>query len=508
MPGAVAPLGPLPLAHAGSRRQAGGVHPCWAGATETHTAAVYFAGETVFKVKKPVRLDFIDLTSLEARLAACQAEVSLNRRLAPDVYLGVADIQLAGKTIDHAVVMRRLPAQSSLAARVLDHDPDLPRMVAAVVDALAAFHARCPVIGAALPHETWTPVIELFREEVGRTLPLARTPGARAQLESALALAERYAVGRQVLFEQRLNAGLVRDGHGDLQAADVYLLPDGPRILDCLEFDERLRVGDVLHDIAFLAMDLERLGRPDLSSLLLERYRTAAAEAHPSTLAHFFIAHRALVRAKVAAIRTQQQGEPADTAAVELLDLAQRHLDDAQVRVVLLGGLPGSGKTSVATALSGRLPATQVSSDRIRAELVGWTSSACGFDRGRYAPAVTEWIYTEMLRRAAHAASMGEHVVLDASWSSGAHRMAARRMAQEAGAVLVELRTSVDDSIAAVRIENRPHVPGGSEATVAVRDRMRRRFDPWIGAAVLDTNRPFDEVVASAYDVATCRSTR
>lgn len=483
------------------------MHRCWAGAVETHTAAVYFAGDRVFKVKKPVRLDFIDLTSRAARLAACEAEVSLNRRLAPDVYLGIADIQFDGATIDHAVVMRRLPAESSLAARLLDQDPDLPRMITAVADALAAFHARCPVVGAALPQETWTPVIELFREEVDRTLHIARTSDARAQLESALALAERYAGGRQALYEQRLNAGLVRDGHGDLQAADIYLLPDGPRVLDCLEFDERLRVGDVVHDVAFLAMDLEHLGRPDLSRLLLERYGAAAAEAHPSTLAHFFIAHRALVRAKVAAIRTQQQGGPEDTAVEELLDLVQRHLDDAQVRVVLLGGLPGSGKTSVATALSGRLPATHVSSDRIRAELGGSTSAGCGFDRGRYAPAVTEWIYAEMLRRAARATSMGEHVVLDASWSSGAHRMAARRMAADAGAVLVELRADVDDSIAAVRIENRARVPGGSEATVAVRDQMRRGFDPWIGAAVLDTNRPFDEVVASAYDVATCRST-
>jgi len=265
------------------------VDRCWAGATETHTAAVYFAGDRVFKVKKPVRLDFIDLTSLAARLAACQAEVRLNRRISPDVYLGVADIQLDGATMDHAVVMRRLPADASLTARILGDDLDLPAMVVAIADTLAAFHAGCPVVGAALPHETWTPVIELFREEIDRTLRLVRTSAAHAQLESLLALAERYADGRQALFAQRLNAGLVRDGHGDLQAADIYLQPDGPRILDCLEFDERLRVGDVLHDVAFLAMDLERLGRPELTRLLLERYAKTAAEAHPSTLAHFFI---------------------------------------------------------------------------------------------------------------------------------------------------------------------------------------------------------------------------
>ena len=466
------------------------VDATWAAAVETHTAALFFAGDHVFKVKKPVRLDFIDLTTPEARRDACRAEVSLNRRLAPDVYLGVADITLAGNPVEHAVVMRRLPEDASLAARVAGDDPELARMVADVADALAAFHARCLSVRKELPAELWTPPIALYRKEVERTAQLMVGSSAHPLLTRTLVLAENYAGGRGALFTQRLEAGHVRDGHGDLLAADIYLLPDGPRVLDCLEFDERLRIADVLHDVAFLAMDLEHRGRPDLADAFLTRYAATAGETHPPTLAHFFIAHRALVRAKVAAIRGQQVGGGADSSGADLMTMCVRHLEAAQVRMVVIGGLPATGKTTVAAALADEMPAVHLSSDRIRYELTGGEAETADFGTGRYASATTDEVYAEMLRRAAAAAQLGEHVILDASWRSDHHRRLARQLAKELHLVPVELRLTVDEATARTRLSTRGRTLGGSEATIEVRDEMRRRFDPWPQATCVDGRQP------------------
>lgn len=466
---------------------------------ETHTAAVYFAGDRVFKVKKPVAFDFVDLSTPAARRKACEAEVTLNRRLAPDVYLGVADITVAGEQVEHAVVMRRLPATSSLAARIRAGEKHLSRFVCDVADVLAAFHTRCPVVGTDLPRDLVPAPIQLWRTETERMHRLAGDESSRTKLQRAYRLAEAYAAGRTGLFNDRLDAGFVRDGHGDLLASDVYLLADGPRLLDCLEFDPRLRAGDVLHDAAFLAMDLEHLGRSDLARMFIDRYCARTGDHHPATLAHFYVAHRALIRAKVATLRAMQVSRQPDPDTGSLLDLCLRHAEAAQVRLVLLGGLPGSGKTTAAAALAEQLRGPHLSSDRIRYELTGASHMAPAFGVGRYAAAVTGRVYREMLRRAEVALRGGEHVVLDASWSSAQHRTTAQRLAREVDATLVQVLAQTDDTVAARRMASRQPVPGGSEATVAVREEMRKRFDPWPDA----TNVRTDATAAAAVDAVT-----
>lgn len=459
----------------------------WAGLVETHTAAVFLAGERAIKIKKPVRLDFADFSSLAARRAACEAEVALNRRVSPDVYLGVGDLTVDSRIVEHAVVMRRLPADASLSARVSRGDPNVRELVEDVADCVAGFHAHCAAVGAELPLDQWTPPIALWRRELGPMHDLMDDEASRDSLGQAARLAEAYAAGRASLFTQRRDAGLVRDGHGDLLASDVYLLPDGPRLLDCLEFDTRLRICDVLHDAAFLAMDLDHLGRPDLAARFLKRYETASGTGFPQSLAHFFMAHRALVRAKVAAIRAAQAPTGADLEAAALLRLSLKHVRKAQLRLVVLGGLPGVGKTTVASALAAQLPAVHFGSDRIRSELLG---------PGHYAPADTEQVYEELLRRAALALHAGEHVLLDATWASERHRSAARGLARRLGAIPIEVLLEVDDRTAADRISFRPAVAGGSEASAAVRNQLRDRFDPWPQATSVCTRGDLPETVA------------
>jgi len=474
---------------------------------ETHSATLTFAGDLVYKVKKPLDLGFLDFSTRAARLAACEDEVTLNRRLAPDVYLGVADLRDPdGRLVDHAVVMRQLPERrrlSSLVRRGLPVDEPLR----AVARRLAAFHAACetsPQIAAAGSAET---LAGLWRAGVDGVAPFRGRVLDGAVIDEIDRLSARYLAGRGPLLTERIRAGRVRDGHGDLQADDIFCLPDGPRILDCIEFDQRLRVGDVLGDIAFLAMDLERLGAREEAQRFLGAYGEFSGETHPPTLAHLYIAYRAFVRTKVNCVRSGQGDEDAADLARRHAALTLDHLRRARVRLVLVGGLPGTGKSTLAGELAGAGDGwVLLRSDVVRKELAGLPADAPapaqrnpGLNAGIYAPAATEAVYAELLRRAGLALAHGENVLLDASWSAAGERAAAGRLADTAAADLVELRCATAPEVAAARIARR--ATGGrdaSDATVAVHAAMAARADPWPTATVIHTAAPVAESVAAA----------
>ena len=222
-----------------------------------------------------------------------------------------------------------------------------------------------------------------------------------------------------------MSAGRIVDGHGDLLADDIFCLDDGPRILDCLEFDDRLRWLDGLDDAAFLAMDLERLGQPGLADQFTRWYLEFSGDPAPTALRHHYVAYRAFVRAKVACLQAGQ-GEPhAAGQARQLTAMTLRHLRAGAVTLVLIGGLPATGKSVIAGALADRLGFTVLGSDRVRKELAGvdpGAQSAAGYGGGIYAPPWTERTYRELISRAARLLAMGESVILDASWLSARQR--------------------------------------------------------------------------------------
>ncbi len=166
-------------------------------------------------------------------------------------------------------------------------------------------------------------------------------------------LARRFLAGREPLFDRRVAGGRIIDGHGDLLADDIYCLADGPRVLDCLDFDDRLRWLDGLDDAAFLAMDLERLGAPDLARHFTDWYAEYSGDPAPASLRHHYVAYRALVRAKIARIRAAQDEPAAGCEAQQLADIALRHLRAGAVTLVLVGGLPGTGKSTLAGRAGG-----------------------------------------------------------------------------------------------------------------------------------------------------------
>ncbi|HLI56534.1 MAG TPA: AAA family ATPase [Actinomycetota bacterium] len=448
---------------------------------------MFFVDDRVYKVKKPLVTGFVDFSTEQARHRACDREVELNRRLAPDVYLGVATVLgPGGEPCEHLVVMRRLPDSARLSARV-EAGADVTEELRGIAAVVAGFHARSATSPEIAAHGEAAAVLGRWRANRNEMRRIPPTLVDHAAVERIDSLAARYIAGRGPLFAARIAAGKVRDGHGDLLADDIFWLEDGPRIIDCLEFDDHLRYADVMEDVAFLAMDLERLGAPQAAETFLAAYREATQDSPPPSLQHLYIAYRAQVRAKVAAIRAgQEPGRASDTD--RLLGLAERHLRKAQVRLVLVGGLPGVGKSVLAAELGRRSGWTVVRTDEVRQELLG-PSAPAGYGQGRYAPTAIDEVYREVLGRARRAVAMGQSIILDASWRQRGHREAAARLAEETASDLVELRCVAPPDVAARRLRQRASGGGdASDATPPIAEQLAADTDPWPEARVVDTS--------------------
>ncbi len=465
----------------------------WAACVETQSSAVFMAGDRVLKMKKPIRTAFLDYSSLEAREAACDSEVRLNARLSPDVYLGVVHIGLYdGGPGEPVVVMRRLQERDQLRVRMAQGDPQLRAEIREVARRIAVFHSECDVYSGPDSAGSWEAVHARWLEECDEIDLLGDATSDAEDRRALRVLGTRYLAGREPLFDGRLLDGQVREGHGDLRSEHVYLTSDGPRIIDCVEFDPQLRVADVLSDVAFLAMDLEQRDRADLAEALLSDYREFSATQYPESLLEFYVAYRALVRAKVHAIRARQIGVT-DPESARLVQMALVHLRRAMPTMICVGGLPGTGKSTVSEAFAATRDAVHLSSDEIRHGLAAGTGSSgdgAKWETGIYATEVTERVYRELFGRAEAALREGYSVVLDASWRDAGRRSQARSVAGACWSVPVEIRCDVDQRVALQRLTGSRL--GFSQAGVDVREEMRNAFAEWPTARVLTTNRDLE----------------
>jgi uncharacterized protein len=465
---------------------------------ETHVSSVLFEGDLVHKRKKPVRFAFIDLSTPEAREETCHREVELNRHFSPDVYLGVEDVvDDAGRVVDHAVLMRRMPLERRLATLVRQHC-DVSRCLRAVARAMAARHAEAATSDEISSVASPEALHDLWDRNLRELAPFVPHPVDQEIVTRIGELAHRYLDGRGALLAERIARGRIVDGHGDLLAEDIFCLDDGPRILDGLEFDDRLRWGDVLYDVGFLAMDLERLGRLDLALAFLDWYWEHSAETHPPSLEHHYIAYRALVRSKISCLRRSADD---DVEARAYLAQCQRHLFGARVQLVVIGGLPGTGKSTLAVALGDELGWPVLRSDETRKERAGLDTRAhapAGFREGLYSPAVTEATYEALFSRARPLLARGISVILDATFSKASWRDRAAALATDTYSDLTELRCLLPPDVAAARLARR--AASGvdtSDATVAIATAMAHEFDDWRSAASVGMLPPIDDVLPS-----------
>lgn len=466
---------------------------------ETHSGLVILVGQRAFKVKKAVTTPFLDFGTVERRQKACQRELELNRRLAPDAYLGVGElIDPTGGPPEPVLFMRRMPTELRLSTLARSGQP-VTAVINAIAASLTAFHAaaeRGPEVDAegradAL-HDRWAANLrELADLGVGVV--------SQDVIERVERLAIAYVSSRGPLFEERIAGKHLIDGHGDLIADDIFCLPDGPRMLDCLDFDDRLRFVDVADDVAFLQMDLEYLGRADLADVLGAAYDEHSGYQIPTTLRHHYIAYRALVRAKVDLIQWRQGRSGADDDALRHLRLAIDHLEAGAIRLTLVGGLPGTGKTTLAKALAAEVGAVMISSDAVRRQLQadGVIAGEIGeFGQGMYAPHLREAVYRRMIELAGVELRRGRCVVLDASWTRETDRALARELAAATSSALVELLCTVPLEIAAERIRNRRNTD--SDATPAIAAAMSAVSMDWPEATIMDTRVAVDSTLRIA----------
>ena len=466
---------------------------------ETHVSRLVFRGDRVHKRKKAVRFEFVDLSTAERRERMCRREVALNSRLSPDVYLGVEDvIDDTGQVVDHAVLMVRMPDRRRL-AELVRSGRDVSELIDRIARVMATFHASAnrsaEISSVATPnalHQLW----ELSLSDLAHFVPRVLDPSVFRVVDE---LAHKYIAGRAPLLAERIASGRIVDGHGDLLADDIFCLVDGPRILDCLEFDDRLRWGDTLLDVAFLAMDLERLRHLELALDFLSRYRRYAGDSYPLSLQHHYIAYRSLVRAKVSCLKKTASDE---REAVTYFNQCIDHLQRAAIHLVVVGGLPGTGKSTLAGAIGERTGWRVLRSDAVRKELAGMHPDEhrpSSFGNGLYDPAVTGAVYDELMHRAETSLEHGESVVLDASFSDEARRRLGRGLASRTSSRLTELQCAVPAAVADARLDERAaRGDDASDATSSMSTEFAASFDDWPQALLIDTLPAIGEVVDTA----------
>ncbi len=417
---------------------------------ETHISWVLLAGDYAYKVKKPVNLGFLDFSTLEARRFYCEEELRLNLRTAPQLYLAVVPITGdesdpriggGGRPIEYAVEMRRFP-QEALLSHMAAQGALGDAHIDSLAQGIAAFHSRIASADSTRPFgsatQTLAPAMQNFDQIEALIGGGREVPG----LERLRAWTREEHARLSATIDSRKTGGFVRECHGDLHLGNIALLDGAPTPFDGIEFNEALRWIDVVSEVAFLVMDLIDRKLPRFAWRFLNRYLEITGDYGGLSVMRFYLVYRALVRAKVACIRAHQPGlEPrarggAGREYLEYLRLAQELATQAPRALVVMHGLAGSGKTTVAQQLLEAYGAVRLRSDVERKRLQGLdararTSSAIG--AGIYAADVTGQTYARLSALSGMVLAAGYPVIVDATFLARAQRVAFAALARESG---------------------------------------------------------------------------
>jgi hypothetical protein len=471
---------------------------------ETHISLVFLAGDRAYKLKRAVLLPYVDFSTVERRRAACAAELALNRRTAPELYLETRAIvrgadgrlgwgddgEIVAQVIEYVVVMRRFDQTQRLDAIAKVGGLE-PRLIHALAAHIAAFHRaaerRPDRGGAAALAAVIAENDECLRGSRAIALPAERIDALH---ERAKAWLDR--VGP--LLDRRRAQGRVRRCHGDLHLRNICVIGGKPVLFDCIEFSDAFASIDVLYDLAFLLMDLGHQGQRASANLLLNRYLNLSDESDGLAAMPFLLSLRAAIRAHV----TASAGDNA-VEARSYLDQACAALDPAPARLVAIGGLSGTGKSTLAATLApalGALPGARVlRSDVIRKRLFGLDPEV-HLPEEAYAADVTARVYKALCDQAADALRAGYSVIVDAVALCPDERQAFAAVAQKAGVPFTGLWLEAPEGALTERVATRRH--DASDATAEI---VRRQIEVDLGVlgwTRIDTGGAPAEVLARA----------
>jgi aminoglycoside phosphotransferase family enzyme/predicted kinase len=413
---------------------------------QTHISIVSLTGEFVYKIKKPVKFPFLDFSSLDKRRFFCEREVALNRRLAPQIYLGVVPIvirdgriavETSGEPIEWAVKMRRLPEVATLENQLIRGEVD-SSLMQLLGQRLADFHQQTQPDPQMAEYGRYAAIAQNINDNLTLEQQHGRVIDSSV-MSRLLSLTLNELNSARELIERRAEAGVPRDCHGDLHLDHVYVFPNElpPAdlcIIDCIEFNDAFRYIDPVADLAFLIMDFKFHGFPELARELADAYFKASGDQDGPRLLPLYVSYRAAVRAKVESLElTETEVPTAERAAIEqrarahwLLALSGLEVPSRRPCLLLIGGLPGTGKSTLAAELSENSGFTVIRSDVVRKELASVqqvdVTIKHDYQTGLYAPDWIERTYTECLRRAIELLEQGERVIVDASFSQDVQR--------------------------------------------------------------------------------------
>jgi uncharacterized protein len=444
---------------------------------ETHISYVLLAGDYAYKIKKPVRLPFLDFTSLEQRRFFCEEELRLNRRTAADLYLDVVKVGGdpprfggCGEAIEYAVRMRRF-SQEALASERARAGTLEPRHVDALAARIAAFHAVAAPVAYATAAEAAARATQPALDNFAEIETIAPWASGELGMLRDWTRAEATALGPRLA--ERAREGFVRECHGDLHLANVALIGDEPVLFDCIEFAPTWRQIDVMSEIAFPIVGLVRHGRRALAARFLDAYLRETGDYAGLRVLRFYLAYRAMVRAKIACIR-------GDSAKARLFfRLARRYTTPAVAALFAMHGLPASGKTSCAQRLLEAVGAVRLRSDDERKRLHGLRPLERSFSlpgAGIYTPADSDDTYCRLALLAQVVLDAGFPVVVDAACLQRRQRDLFREVARAAGAGFSLIDCSAPDPVLRARIRARSG--DASEADEGVLDLLRARAEP------------------------------
>jgi aminoglycoside phosphotransferase family enzyme/predicted kinase len=468
---------------------------------ETHISWVLLAGDYAYKIKKPVNLGFLDFSTLELRHRCCLEELRLNKRFAPQLYLdcvaitgdaGQPTVGGDGPVIEYAVCMRRFP-QEALASHLLAANALLPRHIEAFASTLADFHRRAArseagsVWGApATPLAAALQNLDVLKDALTTAADAATIAALRAWT-----MHEHAALHDLIL--QRQAAGAVRECHGDLHLDNIVLLDDALLPFDCIEFSAELRWNDVLSEAAFLTMDLLYRGESRLAWLFLNAYLEHSGDYDGIRLLPFNLVYRALVRAKIVALRAaQMHDEPAASAqllqtASSFVALAQTLARTHQPALVITHGLSGSGKSRIAGALMTQAGAVRIRADVERKRLHGMApQERHGAAAGLYGEQATAATYRRLAELAREILAAGYTAIVDAACLQRWQRELLRGVARTADVPFLNLAVSAPETVLRARISQRQAAGSDpSDAELAVLEQQLQNCES-LGADELE----------------------
>jgi hypothetical protein len=491
---------------------------------ETHISTVFLTGDYAYKIKKAVDFGFLDFTTLKKRKYYCRRELTLNRRLTEDVYLSVETITFDGKryhwngpgeVVEYAVKMRQLPDE-----RTFKHLLEEDNVEAGFVDNLAkilsdfyknAKHSKeidafgdievvrknCMENFTQLhPLQEWIPHPRLFKITEFTTRSFLKY--------------------HKNLFAKRVKEKKIRDCHGDLRCEHIYDL-DRIQILDCIEFNERFRNEDPASDIAFLAMDLDRMGQETVSLELVKKLARDMDDPDLFLLLDFYKCYRAMVQVKIGCFKLPEAGDRERQALASHVEsglkLAYRYaVQFARPLIRVVCGLTATGKSTLAKEMAETFGLPWLRSDVIRKEMFGKRpeeENVMEYGKGMYSEEATSLTYGKMLRMAREELENGRSVILDATFSQKKFREEALRLARDTGVNIVFIECVCNQETIKQRLKEREEEKGVADARLKHLDRMKQSFEPLTELSedkhlVVDTEKSqkeaFTRVVLSGHE--------